>query len=71
MLKSLRIMQELLIFKYKNWEGKTAIRTVQPIKIWYGKTRWHPKLQWFLKALDLEKNEKRDFAVLEIIKFLQ
>jgi predicted DNA-binding transcriptional regulator YafY len=59
-----------LKFKYKNWESKTTIRTVEPIKIWYGKTQWHPKKQWFLKALDLDKNEERDFAIKDIIKFL-
>lgn len=63
-------MQTALKFKYKNWEGKIAVRKVKPLKIWYGKTEWHPKEQWLLKALDLDKNEKRDFAVKDIIKFL-
>ncbi len=62
-------MQKPLKFKYKNWEGKLAVRTVKPIKSWYGKTKWHPKEQWLLRALDLEKNEERDFAVKDIIKF--
>jgi predicted DNA-binding transcriptional regulator YafY len=59
-----------LKFEYVNWEGKKAVRKVEPIKIWYGKTQWHPKKQWFLKALDLDKNEERDFAIKDIIKFL-
>jgi len=59
-----------LQFEYKNWEGITAVRKVKPIKIWWGVTQWHPKEQWFLKALDLEKNEERDFAVKDIMKFL-
>jgi hypothetical protein len=63
-------MQRVLKFKYKNWEGKDGVRKVSQIKVWYGKTKWHPKSQWFLKAVDLDKNEKRDFALKDIIKFL-
>lgn len=59
-----------LSFDYVNWEGKRAVRTVKPIKLWFGKTKWHPKEGWLLKALDLDKNEERDFAVKDIIKFL-
>ena len=61
--------EKQLKFDYINWEGKQAVRTVKPIKIWFGKTKWHPKEQWLLKALDLEKNEERDFSLKDIIKF--
>ena len=60
-----------LVFKYKNWENKTSIRHIIPEKIYFGKTKWHPKKQWFLKAWDLDKKEKRTFAVKDIIKFLK
>ena len=59
-----------LKFKYTNWEGKKAIRRVMPIEIWYGKTEWHPQEQWLLRAIDLDKNEERNFAIKDIIKFL-
>ena len=59
-----------LKFDYINWEGKRAVRTVIPIKLWFGKTQWHPKEGWLLKALDVDKNEERDFSVKDIIKFL-
>ncbi len=59
-----------LSFDYLNWEGKRAVRYVQPIRIWYGSTKWHPKKQWLLKALDVDKNEERDFAIKDIQKFL-
>jgi len=54
-------------FVYKNWRGETALRTVLPIKLWYGHTDWHPQHQWLLKAIDLEKNEERDFALEDIV----
>ena len=59
-----------LKFEYTNWEGKKATRRVRPIEIWYGKTEWHPKSQWLLRAMDLDKNEERNFAVKDILKFL-
>jgi predicted DNA-binding transcriptional regulator YafY len=58
-----------LIFKYKNWEGKEAVRKVRPMKIWYGKTEWHPEEQWLLKAWDLDKDAERNFALKDIIQF--
>jgi predicted DNA-binding transcriptional regulator YafY len=68
----LKIKEDLppLKFIYKNWQGETAERKIIPIKIWYGKTDFHPKKQWFLKALDLDKKAERDFAISDIQKFL-
>jgi predicted DNA-binding transcriptional regulator YafY len=62
--------QPELKFDYINWEGKRAVRRVRPIEIWYGKTEWHPKNGWLLRALDLDKNEERNFSLSDIIKFL-
>lgn len=59
-----------LKFIYTNWEGETRERTVIPIKIWHGKTDFHPEEQWFLKAIDEEKNAERDFALKDIKNFL-
>lgn len=58
-----------LVFKYTNWQGQTAVRTVMPIKIWYGHTEYHPTDRWLLKATDLNKNAERDFAIEDIIEF--
>ena len=60
-----------LTFKYKNWQGETAVRRVIPIKFWYGHTEFHKKDQWLLKALDVDKNAERDFAVKDILEFLE
>lgn len=54
-------------FLYVNWKGERADRHVLPIRIWYGKTNWHPELQWFLQGFDLGKQELRDFALDGII----
>ncbi len=58
----------ILIFEYVNWKGERAIRKVKPITIWYGETDFHKGKQWFLKALDLDKNAERDFALKDVIR---
>lgn len=56
---------------YKNWRGEVGERTIQPVKIWYGATEWHPEKQWFLKAFDIDKQAERDFALIDIIHWKQ
>lgn len=55
-----------LTFKYKNWRGDVATRTVIPDAIWFGVSEWHPEPQWFMRATDVSKREIRDFALLDI-----
>lgn len=56
-----------ITFKYTNWRRDTSVRTVIPQRLWYGKNEWHPSDQWFLHGFDVEKNEVRDFALLDIV----
>ncbi len=56
-----------LTIKYKNYKGEIADRNIIPKELWFGATQWHPKEQWLLKAQDLDKNEERDFALVDII----
>lgn len=51
---------------YTNWRGEKAERVIVPISIWFGATEWHPEQQWLLKALDVEKDAERDFAMRDI-----
>lgn len=51
---------------YTNHKNETTERLILPIGIWYGTTEWHPTEQWFLKAKDLDKGERRDFAMVHI-----
>lgn len=55
---------------YTNWRGETSERSIVPIKIWFGSTKWHNGKQWFIRALDVEKNEERDFALKDIKKWV-
>jgi predicted DNA-binding transcriptional regulator YafY len=33
-------------FAYVNWKGERSDRHVLPIRIWFGKTDWHPEECW-------------------------
>ena len=37
-----------------------------PRELWYGATNYHPEPQWFIRAIDLEKNAVRDFALRDV-----
>lgn len=58
-----------LCFLYTNWRGESSWRQVWPGHTWYGTTEWHKDPQWFLHALDIDKNEVRDFALVDIREF--
>jgi len=51
---------------YTSWKGETRWRQVKPKSIYFGATQYHPDPQWLMKALDLEKNKVRDFAMHDI-----
>ncbi len=61
--------QRIIKILYTNWKGKTCIRYILPIKLWYGSTKWHKQESWLLQAMDLEKNAKRDFVMKDILKW--
>ena len=58
--------EELVIFKYKNWQGKISWRRIIPISLRFGSTKWHPEEQWLLKGFDLDKQANREFAFKDI-----
>lgn len=59
-------MDKAVRILYTNYRHETAIRTIIPEKIWYGSTSWHPEQQWLLDAFDVEKGERRSFAIADI-----
>lgn len=62
-------LKDALQFTYTNYKGSVANRSVIPIRLWYGHTKFHQQDQWILKAYDTLKKEERDFAVSDITKF--
>ena len=60
-----------LKFVYKNWKGEVSEREVMDAEIVWDQSDWHGEdFQWFLWAIDVEKDEARMFLMKDIIKFL-
>ena len=49
-----------------NWRNERSIRRIKPLSLQWRKTKWHPDPKYMLKALDLDKNEIREFAMKDI-----
>lgn len=56
--------------QYTNYKGETAIRTIIPLKFWFGKTEYHPQEQWLLDVWDLERNALRVYTLKDINKWI-
>lgn len=57
--------QEVTIL-YTNWRGETAMRHIQPLRVAFENNEWHPKSQWLLYAIDIDKGAERTFAIEKI-----
>jgi hypothetical protein len=51
---------------YTNHRGERSVRKVLPERLYYGSTEYHPKLQYLLEAIDVERDVKRTFALSSI-----
>ncbi|CAM5400503.1 hypothetical protein [Streptomyces fumanus] len=51
---------------YTNYRGEKGWRRIQPLRIWFGSTEWHPREQWLMDAIDLDKQVERSFALKDI-----
>lgn len=51
---------------YTNYKGVTATRHIVPVEILFGHNEWHTQDQWLMRALDIEKNAERTFALKDI-----
>lgn len=57
-------------FFYRNWKGECNYRNVKGVPMWwYGESPYHKGAQWFIRAHDVDKDDIRDFAVVDIIEF--
>lgn len=59
-------MRNLVVIDYTNHRGLRSVRTIDPVKIWYGTNSFHEKPQWLLRAFDINKQADRDFALADI-----
>lgn len=48
---------------YRNWRGVERCREIRPVRIFWGRTEWHPEEQWLLEAVDTEDGQTKQFAL--------
>jgi predicted DNA-binding transcriptional regulator YafY len=53
----------IMTITYTNWRGERGQRRVVPMYVWHGTSGWHEGAQWFMRALDVERETERDFAL--------
>jgi predicted DNA-binding transcriptional regulator YafY len=51
---------------YRNWKGEVAWRRIVPLSISFESSQWHPVPQWIMRALDIDKEAERSFAIADI-----
>ncbi len=51
---------------YTNYRGEAAQRVIRPISLRYGVSQYHTEPQWIMRALDLDRNVEREFALLDM-----
>lgn len=56
----------IVVFDYVNWKGVRSSRTVRVIRFYYGTSEYHYGPQFFMHGYDLDRDEKRDFAMQDI-----
>lgn len=61
--------EEVVVIRYTNYRGETAVRRIVPIAIRFGSTQWHPSPQWLLEAFDLDRDAQRSFAVKDVLEW--
>ncbi len=57
--------------RYTNYRGETADRDIIFEYFWWGKTEWHPEEQFLIHAIDIVKNEPRDYALKDTKAWLE
>jgi hypothetical protein len=53
-------------FHYTNHKLETEWRRAQVERFWYGSSSFHTGDQWFMRALDVDRNEYRNFALRDM-----
>ncbi|MBX9580244.1 MAG: hypothetical protein K2X87_08040 [Gemmataceae bacterium] len=57
----------VVVIRYTNYKGETALRRIIPRHIHFVSTEWHPEPQWVIEAFDLDRGAERSFAMKDIL----
>jgi hypothetical protein len=61
--------EQIAIVEYHNHRGETRPRRIVPEYLWHGQTEWHKEPQWLLRAFDMEKLKRLDFAMGGVVRW--
>lgn len=56
----------LLEFDYVNYRGESSHRRIKVNRTLYGNNKYHPIPQWMIDGDDLDKKERREFAMRDM-----
>ena len=59
-------MNHNVTIEYTNWRRERGTRVIRSRRIAFENSRWHPETRWLLEAIDVEKDEIREFAMKDI-----
>lgn len=54
---------------YTNHRGVTSRRLIVPKSVRFAASSWHPEPQWLLDAWDVDKQDERSFAMVDILSW--
>lgn len=57
---------DVIRFNYTNYKLETEWRTAVVDRFWFGSSSYHQGEQWFIRGLDCERNEYRNFALRDM-----
>lgn len=63
-------LERAIKVEYVNWRKECTVRAIVPIKIYWGKTQWHPEEQWLLQVWDVNRGAYREYALRDIKAWL-
>lgn len=57
---------DVIEFDYTNWKGEKGKRKALVRGVVWGSNEWHKEQQFLLRAIDMEKNDVRYFALKDM-----
>ncbi|MDA1675496.1 MULTISPECIES: hypothetical protein [Bacillus cereus group] len=57
---------DVIEFDYINWKGEKGKRKALVRSVVWGSNEWHKEQQFLLRAIDMEKNDVRYFALKDM-----
>ena len=57
---------KLVWIDYTNYRGERRWRSIMPLGVHFQNSEYHPDTQWVIEAIDMERNQLREFAMKDI-----